>query len=65
MRPSRRGFVKWITAIGISLSLSRLGSAEPAGFAARETLPGRSSWNPAGGGAGRARFPGEVVLLQD
>src|SRR6202140_4378907 len=53
MRPSRREFVKWVTASGIALSLSRLGSAEEAGFAARETLPGRQNWNPAANGAGR------------
>jgi hypothetical protein len=41
MRPSRREFVKWVTASGIVLSLSRLGLTEPAGFPARATLPGR------------------------
>src|SRR5262245_60530826 len=53
MRPSRREFVKWITASGISLSLSRLGSAGVLSFEAHETLPGRQSWNPATGGNGR------------
>src|SRR6266851_6382210 len=53
MRSSRREFVKWVTASGIALSLSRLASAEEATFAARETLPGRQSWNPAANGAGR------------
>src|SRR6476620_6701292 len=53
MQPSRREFVKWVTASGIALSLSRLGSAEEVGFAARETLPGRQHWNPAATGAGR------------
>src|SRR5712675_643919 len=53
MQPSRREFVKWVTASGIALSMSRLGSAEEAGFAARETLPGRQNWNPAANGAGR------------
>src|SRR5437588_7800881 len=53
MRPSRREFVKWVTASGMALSLSRLGSAEEAGFAARETLPGRQGWNPAATGVGR------------
>ena len=53
MRPSRREFVKWVTASGIALSLSRLGAAEPAGFPARPTLPGRGGWNPATDGAGR------------
>jgi len=53
MQPSRREFVKWVTASGIALSMSRLGSAEEAGFAAHETLPGRQNWNPAAAGAGR------------
>src|SRR5881396_133833 len=53
MQSSRREFVKWVTASGIALSLSRLGSAEEAGFATRETLPGRQNWNPAATGAGR------------
>src|SRR5262252_6399468 len=53
MRTSRREFVKWVTASGIALSLSRVGLAEEPGFAARETLPGRQRWNPAATGAGR------------
>src|SRR4030088_2533000 len=53
MRSSRREFVKWVTASGIALSLSRLASAEETGFAARETLPGRQKWNPAATGTGR------------
>src|ERR1700682_5169626 len=52
MRPSRREFVKWVTASGIALSFSRLAPAEEPPFAARETLPGRQSWNPAATGAG-------------
>ena len=40
MQPSRREFVKWVTASGIALSMSRLGSAEEIGFATRETLTG-------------------------
>jgi hypothetical protein len=48
MQPSRREFVKWATASGIALSLSRL-----ADFAARETFPGRGAWNPAARGVGR------------
>src|ERR1700687_4982788 len=54
MQPSRREFVKWVTASGIALSLSRLGSAEEVGFAARETLPGRQNWNPSANGAARS-----------
>src|SRR6202048_112379 len=53
MRPSRREFVKWVTASGIALSLSRLASAVEPTFAVRETLPGRQNWNPAANGAGR------------
>src|ERR1700692_3829589 len=53
MRPSRREFVKWVTASGISLGLSRLAAAQVPDFATRETLPGRQGWNPAAGGAGR------------
>src|SRR5262249_14768560 len=48
-----REFVKWVTASGIALSLSRLASAEEPRFAVRETLPGRGAWNPAATGVGR------------
>jgi CO/xanthine dehydrogenase Mo-binding subunit len=69
MRPSRREFVKWITASGISLSLSRLASAEQATFAERETLPGRQNWNPAANGAGRvdgtAKVTGSKLYVSD
>src|SRR5882757_5106153 len=69
MRPSRREFVKWVTASGIALSLSRLGSAEPAGFRARTTLPGREKWNPAATGAGRidgvAKVTGAKLYASD
>ena len=53
MRPSRREFVQWVTASGIALSLSQLGSAEGAALSARASLPGRGGWNPAANGAGR------------
>src|SRR6266516_3883151 len=53
MRTSRREYVKWATASGIALSLSRVALAEEPGFAARETLPGRQGWNPAATGVGR------------
>jgi len=53
MRPSRREFVKLVTASGIALTLSRLSAAEEAAFSARETLPGRGAWNPAATGVGR------------
>ena len=44
---SRREFVKLATSSGIALSLSRAAFADTTGFDARETLPGRRSWNPA------------------
>jgi CO/xanthine dehydrogenase Mo-binding subunit len=53
MRPSRREFVKWVTASGIALTLSRLSAAEEPAFSARLTLPGRQAWNPAATGVGR------------
>lgn len=53
MRASRREFMTWISAGGISLSMSQLGLAQDVGFDARETLPGRRKWNPAEGGLGR------------
>src|SRR6202048_905092 len=69
MRPSRRDFVKRMSASGISLSLSRLGSAEAAEFAAHETLPGRQNWNPAAKGAGRidgvAKVTGAKLYASD
>jgi CO/xanthine dehydrogenase Mo-binding subunit len=69
MRPSRREFVKWATASGVVLSLSRLALAEEAAFAARETLPGRRGWNPAATGAGRidglAKVTGAKLYASD
>src|SRR5580700_10172802 len=69
MRPSRREFVKWMTASGIALSLSRLGASVPAGFPARATLPGRGNWNPAATGAGRidgvAKVTGAKLYASD
>ncbi len=53
MRPSRREFLKWVTASGIALSLSRLAIGEEPSFASRETMPGLQTWNPAVNGAGR------------
>jgi CO/xanthine dehydrogenase Mo-binding subunit len=53
MRLSRREFVKWSTASGITVALSRLAPAQEPSFAARETLPAAGQWNPAVGGKGR------------
>src|SRR6202140_5304114 len=69
MRPSRREFVKWVTASGIALSVSRLGAIEATGFPARATLPGRGGWNPAADGAGRidgvAKVTGAKLYTSD
>src|SRR6202521_2859124 len=69
MRPSRREFVKWVTASGITLGLSRLAAAEVPDFATRETLPGRQGWNPAAAGAGRidgvAKVTGAKLYASD
>jgi CO/xanthine dehydrogenase Mo-binding subunit len=69
MRPSRREFVKWMTASGMALSLSRLGAAAEAEFPARASLPGRANWNPAATGAGRidgfAKVTGAKLYTSD
>src|SRR6266853_2083422 len=69
MGPSRREFVKSATASGIALSFSRLAAAEEPPFAARETLPGRQQWNPAGTGVGRidavAKVTGAKLYASD
>jgi CO/xanthine dehydrogenase Mo-binding subunit len=61
MRPSRREFVKLVTASGISLTLSRLAAAQVPDFLSRETLPGRGAWNPAAAGAGRIDGVAKVI----
>src|SRR4030081_873204 len=69
MRPSRREFVKWVTASGIALNLSRLAAAQDVGFPARAVLPGRQGWNPAANGAGRidgvAKVTGAKLYASD
>src|SRR3979490_333386 len=69
MRPSRREFVKWVSASGIALSLSRLESVQAAGMPARASLPGREDWTPAANGAGRidgvAKVTGAKLYASD
>ena len=50
---SRRVFLQVGAASGVALTLTRLAAAKEPGFDARETLPGRSQWNPAATAAGR------------
>jgi CO/xanthine dehydrogenase Mo-binding subunit len=61
--------VKYVAASGITLSLSRLGSAEQTSFEASQTLPGRQGWNPAATGVGRidgvAKVTGSKVYASD
>jgi CO/xanthine dehydrogenase Mo-binding subunit len=61
MRPSRREFLNWVSAGGIALSLSRLGSADAASLPPRASLPGRAHWNPAANGAGRVDGTAKVT----
>jgi hypothetical protein len=69
MRSSRREFVKWVTASGIALGVSRLAAAQTSGFLAHETLPGRQGWNPASSGKGRvdgiAKVTGAKLYASD
>ena len=69
MEPSRREFVKWLSAGGISVSLSHLASAAGVPFAAHETLPGHGKFNPATNGAGRvdgvAKVTGAKLYASD
>ena len=66
MQTSRREFLTWVTASGISLSLSRLGVAQPAAFDARETLPGRApALRAAGRVDGVAKATGAKLYASD
>ena len=66
---SRREFVRAGAASGIALTLTRLAAAQEPAFAARETLPGRQSWNPAATRAGRidgvAKVTGAKLYASD
>ncbi|MCB4768400.1 molybdopterin-dependent oxidoreductase [Ancylobacter sp. Lp-2] len=66
MRPSRREFLQWSAAGGISLSLSRMASAQTPSFLDRETLPGRGVVHPAAGRVdGVAKVTGAKLYASD
>ncbi|MDB5503183.1 MAG: xanthine dehydrogenase [Tardiphaga sp.] len=69
MQPSRRQFVKWATATGITLSLSPMATAASVPFDAHEILPGEGAFNPAVAGAGRidgvAKVTGAKLYASD
>lgn len=66
MRPSRREFMQWVAAGGITLGVSRIGFGEIPGFLARETLPGRGAWKPAVGRVdGVAKATGAKLYASD
>ena len=69
MRPSRREFVKWVTASGIALSLSRLGRRRKPAFLGARVAARAAGWNPAANGAGRidgvAKVTGAKLYASD
>lgn len=66
MRPSRREFIKWGTASGIALGVSRLAMADTPSFLERETLPGRGGWRPSVGRVdGVAKVTGTKLYASD
>lgn len=65
MTPSRRAFIT-LAAGGITLAVSRLASAAPPDFLARETLPGRGVWRPPAGRVdGVAKVTGVKLYASD
>jgi hypothetical protein len=66
MKPSRRKFIQWAAAGGITLGVSRIGLGEIPGFLARETLPGKGAWTPAVGRVdGVAKATGAKLYASD
>jgi hypothetical protein len=66
MTHSRREFIKLAAAGGITLGVSRIASAEPPAFLARETLPGRGlSRPPIGRIDGVAKATGAKLYASD
>ncbi len=69
MRPSRREFVTWVAASGITLAMSRIGTGRAAGFNASQTLPGTVASRLSGSAAGRidafAKVTGAKLYASD
>lgn len=66
MKPTRRQFVQWAVASGISLGVSRIGVAEIPGFLSHETLPGRGAKKlKAGRVDGFAKATGAKLYVSD
>ena len=68
MRSSRRDFVKWVTASGIALGMSRLAVAQSPGFRTRRPCRGQG-WSPPQVGRGRidgvAKVTGAKLYASD
>lgn len=69
MRPTRREFVRWVAASGITLGLSRLVPANATPFEASQTLPGQAGLRLRLGGRGRidgvAKVTGAKLYVSD
>ena len=65
MRPSRREFVKWVTASGIALSLSRLAVAQPTSRRCRDGRNGIRPRTAAGRVDGVAKVTGAKLYASD
>ncbi|MCU1320395.1 MAG: Aldehyde oxidase and xanthine dehydrogenase molybdopterin binding [Acidobacteriaceae bacterium] len=66
MKATRREFVQWAVASGISLGVSRIGVAEIPGFLSHETLPGRGTKTPKTGRVdGVAKATGAKLYASD
>jgi CO/xanthine dehydrogenase Mo-binding subunit len=66
LKSTRREFMQWAAAGGITLSVSRIGFGQMRGFKPRETLPGRGVRKPASGRIdGVAKATGAKLYASD